>query len=107
MISKKVLIIIICLLLAGVLLFVFTRSDSLDQTEDTLSLPGRNDTVPQLPIMFDYGTKIVYTTNVTINKSEYIGDCETRGGIFNTCGNTCKPGAQICTAECALTCELK
>lgn len=74
----------------------------------TLDLPERNDTAAQVPIMFNYGTKIVYTDDSVTDKSIFIDDCNTRGGAFNACGNACKPGTQQgCMAVCALTCEVK
>jgi|GEM_PF-1417362 len=70
-----------------------------------LSLPPRNYTIPELPLLNDYGTKIVYTTDTVVDKTPYQNDCSARGGVFNTCGNTCKPTAQTCSTICALTCS--
>ena len=75
--------------------------------EKTLALPERNDTVPEMPFLYNYTTKIVYTTDTTTKKDDYIADCSARGGVFQTCGNTCAPSAQNCSAVCALTCESK
>jgi hypothetical protein len=104
---KKVLIAAAIPLLLGIALLIFVRNSSSKPVGKTLELPERNDTVPTVPIMANYGTKIVYTTDVTTDKTDYIGDCKTRGGTFNACGTTCKPGAEMCATMCAFTCEVK
>jgi len=53
------------------------------------------------------GKKIIYRTNRS-NPQENDNarkDCERRGGQFHPCGSTCAPNAEVCTQECALTCE--
>lgn len=58
-----------------------------------------------VPITSDYGTKIVYTTDLTTATSSLIAHCERQGGTFNECGTTCEPGAAVCAQVCAYTCE--
>lgn len=74
-----------------------------------------NDSKPQIPdnkndnnsvsIESDFGTKIVYGTSQDIDTAPLIKDCETRGGVFNTCGSPCKSDAEECITVCAFTCE--
>ncbi len=103
---KKVIIAAFIPILIGIIV-LFHYNVSTKTPTKSLELPERNDTVPTVPIMINYGNKIVYTTDVTTPKDDYVGDCNTRGGVFNACGNTCKPGAQSCTEMCAFTCEVK
>lgn len=107
--SKKIIFgVVAAIFVAGVVLVVmFGEGFSPAVPEKTLSLPERNDTVPQVPILHDYGTKIVYTTDTTINKEIYINDCSGRGGVFNVCGSPCEPTAEACVTVCALTCTTK
>lgn len=51
----------------------------------------------------DFGNKIVYDMNQ--NKDNLVIDCNARGGTFNECGSVCASDAEICTKQCALTCE--
>ncbi len=106
--SKKIIYIVVgAIFIIGLILATKYGSDfSTGQSAKNLDLPERNDTVPTVPVLYDYGTKIVYTTNTTVSKDVYIDDCSTRGGVFNVCGNTCAPAALTCAATCALTCSI-
>jgi hypothetical protein len=53
----------------------------------------------------NYGSKIVYTTDIEEDADFYQNDCRERGGDFNSCGNTCAPEAEACAEMCAFTCE--
>jgi hypothetical protein len=106
--NKKVILGGVVVLVVGTIFVVmFVKVFSPTLPEKNLDLPERNDTATQVPIMFDYHTKIVYTTDTTVNKDIYAGDCSTRHGVFNYCGNTCAPSAETCVSVCALTCEVK
>ena len=107
--SQKIIFILVgvVFVIGAVLVLVFGNETSPAVPAKTLDLPQRNDTVPEVSILHDYGMKIVYTTDTTINKDIYISDCSTRGGVFSVCGNTCAPTATTCTAVCALTCSVK
>lgn len=61
------------------------------------------------PIIGEYNNKVVYTTsqNNNINTTNLINDCNSRGGIFNTCGSICENNDSFCPQICAYTCELK
>ncbi len=97
---KKVIAAAMVPLLIGIIILVVNHTSS-KPDQKTLNLPERNDTVPQVSVMINYGTKIVYTSDVTSPKDDYIGDCKTRGGTFNACGT------EMCATSCAFTCELK
>jgi hypothetical protein len=58
---------------------------------------------PDQYIRFEYDGKVVYTYEAL--PSVIQKDCAERGGVFNECGSSCAPDAQICTKECAFTCE--
>jgi len=107
--ATKIIYIIVGLVfvIGFILAIVFGQGLSTTAPQKTLDLPERNDTAPAVPILYNYDTKIVYTLDTTVNKDIYIGDCKTRGGVFNLCGNTCAPDAQVCTTLCALTCTAK
>ena len=49
--------------------------------------------------------KYVYEGSVPLEDLE--AHCTYLKGEFNTCGSSCAPDAEICTRECALTCEVK
>lgn len=67
-------------------------------------MPARNATFPEIEILAAYDTKIVYTTNITAPKQDFIGDCSLRGGVFNSCDFGCEPDARNCPILCAYTC---
>ena len=106
--NKKIIYIVVGLVfVVGVILtFAFGGSFS-SAPQKTIDIPERNDTAPQIPFLYDYKTKVVYTTDTTVKKDAYVNDCEIRGGFFNVCGNTCEPTAKNCAKVCALTCEVK
>ncbi len=59
----------------------------------------------EVPILREFETKIVYTTNLTIDMSTVEEDCRKRKGTFNTCGTICDVDDDSCFKTCALTCE--
>lgn len=111
MMTKRIIYIAVGIVfIVGVILaLVYGNGFSALAPEKTLNLPDRNDMAPQIqvPFLYDYSTKIVYTTDTTVEKDIYLNDCQNRDGEFNVCGSTCAPDAQTCVAVCALTCEIK
>ena len=54
----------------------------------------------------EFPEKIVYGDNMgLLNQDELRSDCSARGGTFNTCGSVCSNTADMCTEQCAFTCE--
>ena len=64
-----------------------------------------NKNTGKINIEKDYGNKIVYTTDVSKDKFNYINDCKKRSGTFNECGNVCSSDAELCIQICAFTCD--
>lgn len=64
------------------------------------------DREPEIAIQADFGTKIVYGTDQSLNVTLLEGDCARRGGQFSTCGSPCAPDAAACIEVCAFTCTL-
>lgn len=58
-----------------------------------------------VPIMSDFGTKIVYGTSRRLDVAALRQHCADLRGMFNECGTICAPGADMCVAVCAYTCE--
>jgi len=58
-----------------------------------------------IPVLHDFGNKIVYSTDAAINTADLQEDCQARGGQFSECGSTCNDTAEACTMVCTLTCE--
>ncbi len=94
--GKKIFYIIIAIV---VLLAVYYLVGPTKQVEGPT--PG-----DELPIENDFGSKIVYTTNVELDPGPFEADCEARGGTFDGCGSVCEPEADICAEVCAYTCDL-
>ena len=107
--NKNSILLASILLVVGLGLVGFVLFDFISEKPPikTVSLPERNDSVPQIPIMSDFGTKVVYTTDTTVDKNQYIDDCSTRGGVFDSCGSICDPSAKACSDQCALTCTVQ
>jgi hypothetical protein len=63
-------------------------------------------TANDVPIQAEYDGKIVYERDAGTPQSALERHCAAQGGTFNICGTSCAPGAEVCTKECALTCEL-
>lgn len=59
----------------------------------------------EVSILQEFEDKIVYTTNISLDKTPFVKDCEERYGDFNECGTVCEPDADICANVCAYTCE--
>ena len=71
-------------------------------------VPGCDDeTGPSgnVPIMSNFGTKIVYGTSRDLDVSALRDHCRSLNGRFNDCGTICAPGAEACVTVCAYTCE--
>ncbi|PIR98492.1 MAG: hypothetical protein COT88_01555 [Candidatus Colwellbacteria bacterium CG10_big_fil_rev_8_21_14_0_10_41_28] len=71
-----------------------------------LYLMPSKTSAPVTPYMdFDFGSKIVYTTDLQTPKEALIEHCDLRGGVFNECGSICEPDVFTCASVCAYTCE--
>lgn len=57
-----------------------------------------------LPVSEISDAKIVYTLDMSVDKSSLENDCRNRGGEFNECGRGCD--GEECALVCAYTCEL-
>lgn len=53
----------------------------------------------------DYGAKIVYTTDRSVDMEPLKSHCDSISGDFKACGTICPPGTDICAQICAYTCE--
>ena len=60
----------------------------------------------EIPIQAIYDSHIVYTLDASLATEPFVDDCRVRGGVFNSCGSSCAPEAEICVAVCAYTCAL-
>ncbi|HXW07473.1 MAG TPA: hypothetical protein VD833_19710 [Vicinamibacterales bacterium] len=69
-------------------------------TCDDTPAPSRH-----VPIMHDFGEKIVYTTSRRVDVSALREHCGSLDGSFNDCGTVCAPDATGCVTVCAYTCE--
>lgn len=64
------------------------------------------DTVNLVKIRFP--EKLVYTDNMNeFAEDDLRNHCEAEGGTFNTCGSVCPSTADVCTEQCAYTCEFR
>lgn len=88
---KKVVSVLVALLLIGLAVWLWQFYDAKEVT--------------QVPIENDFGSKIVYTTDTTVDTQAYEEHCREIGGMFNECGNICAPDADFCASVCAYTCE--
>lgn len=61
---------------------------------------------PTIPMESDFGTKIVYGMDQSLDVALLEGDCARRGGQFSTCGSPCAPDAAACIEVCAFVCTL-
>lgn len=67
---------------------------------------SNNDTSTEpVDVQADFGSKVVYTTDMSVDTAPLEADCELRGGEFNECGSVCEPDTEICTEQCAYTCD--
>lgn len=64
------------------------------------------DQAVKVPILYEFPRRLVYTTDSSADRAPFEKDCRSRGGIFNPCGRSCPPEAEICAEVCAYTCEL-
>lgn len=95
--GKKTLYIILA---AVVLIALYYIVGLNDQGDESLT-PGN-----ELPIEEEFASKIVYTTDISLDAGPFEADCGIRGGAFDDCGTICEPGADICAEVCAYTCDL-
>lgn len=72
------------------------------------SLPAPSQEVMEEGVIIenDFGAKIVYTTDMSVDRVPLEAHCAAQGGSFNECGSICPPDADFCAAVCAYTCEL-
>ncbi len=92
--------------------FLILRKDNpsgLPEHDDDLTIPitFKSSPTANVPMMAQFGTKIVYTLDMSADRGALENDCRGRDGTFNACGSSCAPDAQICTTVCAYTCDLK
>jgi hypothetical protein len=64
------------------------------------------DQTIKVPILYEFPGRVVYTNDTTVDQAPFEKDCRARGGVFNLCGRSCPPEAEICAEVCAYTCEL-
>ena len=67
---------------------------------------GENE-APDVPTEAVHESKVVYTTDLSVDTEPLRNDCRERGGRFETCGNACAPDAAACASVCALVCDLR
>lgn len=87
--------------LVGLTLFV--RQEVIAPEKD--EQPNREQR-QQVEVKKDFGEKVVYQQDENVDISQYQQDCQSRGGVFNKCGDICAPGSEMCAQVCAYTCEL-
>lgn len=88
--GSKIKISIGILIVVGLLVLVFVNKD---------------DDSSNIPVLAQYEDKIVYTTDLSVNKDILIENCSGLGGEFDTCGTPCAPNEEVCTAVCSYTCD--
>lgn len=67
--------------------------------------PALEPTV-KVPVLNEFSGRVVYTADARADRAPFEKDCLARGGIFNPCGSSCPPEAEVCAEVCAYTCEL-
>lgn len=92
--KQKIFWIVILLLVVGAGVYFMMGEDLNNPTDDQ-----------PVDVQNDFETKVVYTTDMSVDTAPLEADCELRGGEFNECGSVCEPGAEICTEQCAYTCD--
>ncbi|MFC1733314.1 Gmad2 immunoglobulin-like domain-containing protein [candidate division KSB1 bacterium] len=92
----------------GALILKKDNPSGLSENDDSLEIPVlfKNKNESNVPVNATYGSHIVYTTDASLAEGPFVNDCRVRGGVFNSCGSSCAPDAEICVAVCAYTCEL-
>lgn len=88
MISMKIKLSIFLVIVVAIALFLMNNQDS------------------RVPVLAEYESRVIYTTDLSVPKEILVEDCSMRGGSFNSCGTPCAPEEEACTAICAYTCEL-
>jgi len=57
-------------------------------------------------IMDRFDDKIVYTTDMSLERTPLKAHCTEFGGLFNECGSPCPSDTdEVCAEVCAYTCE--
>ncbi len=49
--------------------------------------------------------KVVYQLGEGVTEAQLRNHCALEGGTFSMCSSSCAPDAEVCTLECAVTCE--
>ncbi len=85
--------------------------DTITSSNDDTSVTGTTTTVTTgtstVRIQDVFPEKIVYDSSAPQNTEEVMrAHCRAEGGTFNTCGSVCPATAEVCTEQCAFTCEL-
>lgn len=63
-------------------------------------------TTASVPIQAAFPEKIVYGDNLElIDVPSITAHCAAEGGTLNECGSVCPATAEVCTQQCAYTCE--
>ncbi len=93
MISKDKKIIFFVLFVVVILLILFAK-------------PLEN-TKQEVPVISESPSKIIYTTDLSVDEEMLRSDCRERGGLFETCGSACPSDAESCVSVCAFVCNLE
>ena len=70
-----------------------------------LIFSGGGKAITQAKIQKEYEQKIIYASNRISGDESLRAHCAAKGGVFNSCGTSCAPAAEVCTAMCANVCE--
>lgn len=93
--------IIIAILVALCVLYYFAQDRA-----HPIAVPETPGNMTKISIQNVFSEKVVYTDHVDTDQTSLRLDCDERGGVFNTCGSVCPKTAEMCTDQCAFTCEL-
>lgn len=113
--------ILVLLVLAGVVggvMFKYLRSGEFDfllvglreqgqEEEKEGEETGEEREETEIEVQGTFTNKIVYTTDQDVSREALKNHCQNEGGVFNECGSTCGPEAEICSTVCAFTCEFE
>lgn len=81
--------------------------DTSTSTENVISDEPLPDLAPLVSVRSTFPEKLVYTDDMSVDPLPLEQHCIAEGGTFNTCGSVCPAIAQVCTEQCAYTCELE
>ncbi len=103
---QKILLAIGAIIVVILLSVLICVSFNPKQEEGAQPLPDETDqpVSVEVPVEQMYASKIVYTTDMSVDQQALIRDCEQRGGMFDSCGSPCAPDADFCAQVCAYVC---